>query len=206
MKMPDLKQNASIATVEALLGYIMGGVGYPMSWYAFGNDTNRSTLSEQATPSEKSLEHDQGLFEEMLLTLCQFVADQAEIAGKWKPGKDFAIAIELPSLRAEDMKGVTATFAPVIAALSKAREMEILTRYNTAMVFHRLLKELGIDIDTAAELKSVDEEREKKALDDEQQNNDKLNGMLQSANPANPANNGAVLNGEKAAGVGVANT
>lgn len=179
LKTADLKQSGSIATAEALLGHNMGGVGYPMSWYAFGNDTNRSTLSEQATPSEKSLEHDQGIVEEMLQTLCQFVADQAEIAKVWKPGEYYpAIEIELPSLRAEDMKGVTATFAPTIAALDKAMQMGILGRRTAAEVFHKLVRELGIEVDTAVELDGIDQDSEQAELDAAQANNDKLNGML----------------------------
>jgi hypothetical protein len=184
LKTADLKQSGSIAAAEALLGHNMGGVGYPMSWFAFGNDTNRSTLSEQATPSEKSLEHDQGIVEEMLLMLCQFVADQAEIANEWTPDKDRypTIAIELPSLRAEDMKGVTATFAPTIAALEKAMQMGIIGRRKAAEVFHKLLKELNIEIDTAAELDEIDEVDEQAELDNEQANNDKLKAMMAQAN------------------------
>lgn len=198
LKTADLKQSGSIAAAEALLGHTMGGSGYPMSWYAFGNDTNRSTLSEQATPSEKSLEHDQGIVEEMLLMLCQFVADQAEIAGEWKPeekDKYPTIAVELPSLRAEDMKGVTATFAPTIAALDKAIQMGILGRRKAAEVFHKLLKELNIEIDTAAELDDIDGENEQAELDDAQKNNDKLNGMLQKANGQAAPENMATMQG-----------
>lgn len=193
LKTADLKQSGSIATAEALLGHNMGGAGYPMSWYAFGNDTNRSTLSEQATPSEKSLEHDQGIVEEMFQTICRFVMDQAEIVKRWKPeeaGKYPAIDIELPSLRAEDMKGVTATFAPTIAALDKAMQMNILGRRKAAEVFHKLIRELNIEIDTAAELDDIDSDNEEAQTGDAQKNNDKLAGMLNGASGANGVVNG----------------
>lgn len=194
LKTADLKQSGSIATAEALLGHNMGGAGYPMSWYAFGNDTNRSTLSEQATPSEKSLEHDQGIIEEMLQTVCQFVMNQAEIANEWTPetaGEYPAIEIDLPSLRAEDMKGVTATFAPTVAALDKAMQMKIIGRRKAAEVFHKLIGELGIEIETALELEEIDEDNEQAELDQVQANNDKLTAMMQ----ANGTNGQTMLQG-----------
>jgi hypothetical protein len=93
---PDLKQTGSISTFIALLTLIMGGLGYPLAWYGYGDDTNRATLSEQATPSEKSLEHDQGVYKDLIMTMLRLSVDQAAIAANQKADEDLSYDIPLP--------------------------------------------------------------------------------------------------------------
>lgn len=175
---PDLKQYASIASFTGQITFIMGGLGYPVSWYGYGDDTNRSTLQEQATPSEKTLEHDQNQFERMMLFIARFVADQAEISGAYSP--DTAVSNEvrfpLPPIRAEKaMAEMLQTFAPLVNSLVMAEDARLLSHATAARVVQTTLNDLGLDINPEDEAAAIEEEE----ADKEQQNNDKLNGMMQ---------------------------
>lgn len=173
---PDLKQTGTVHTFVALLTFIMGGMGFPVAWYGYGDDTNRSTLQEQSTPSEKTLEHDQHQFESMMLFIGRFVKDQAEIAGTYSPPADMdnAIRYPLPAIRSEDLKGLTAAFAPMVAALMAAEDARMVSHATAARMAHQLLNEMGANIDTAQEMSNIEEE----AMDSEQANNDTLAAML----------------------------
>jgi hypothetical protein len=177
---PDLKQAASISSFVALLTFIMGGLGFPVAYYGYGDDTNRSTLQEQATPSEKSLEHDQYQFEQMMLFIARFVKDQAEIANKYTPEKDAdsEIRLPLPAIRSEDIKGIVQAFAPLVASLVQAEDSRYIANETAARVAHKILNEMGAEIDTKQELENI-EGQEEAAV---QQDNDKLNGMLNGQN------------------------
>lgn len=186
---PDLKQAASISAFVAGLTFVMGGLGFPVAYYGYGDDTNRSTLQEQSTPSEKTLESDQAHFEKMMLFIAQFVQDQAEIAGAYKPAAkaDNQIRFPLPAIRSEDIKGIVQAFTPLIAGLIQAQDGSMISQETAARIAHQMLNEMGADIDTEQELKSIDDDD----IDKEQANNDKLKAMMQNAQPQN----GVVQNG-----------
>lgn len=178
---PDIGQAGSIQTFVALLTFIMGGLGFPVAFYGYGDDTNRSTLQEQATPSEKTLEHDQYQFEQMMLFIARFVKDQAEIAEMpiWKPDDDVnsEIRFPLPAIRSEDIAGIVQAFTPLMAGLVQAEDNRYIGQKTAARIAHKILNELGADIDTTKELETVDGEEETAVQDD----NDKLDGMLKNS-------------------------
>lgn len=175
---PDLKQYASIASFIAQMTNILGGIGFPLAWYGYGNDTNRATLGEQATPSEKSLEYDQGIVEDMFNFILRFVRDQAIIAGAYTGDEDEEVTIELPKIRAEDLMAVVTSFSPLVAALSAATAEGWNTKETAAKAWHKALNSMGLEIDTTAELEAAEAEAEAEEEKQADADNQQLQGLF----------------------------
>lgn len=159
IKTPDLKQVPSIETSKALLDFILGGLGLPSHWYGSGDETNRATAQAQGDPTWKSLSHDQGIIGDMLTTLCEFVRDQAEIAGRWRPEtpEDREISVPMPSMTTKDITAVTAAMSNLALSLQTALEMQWITQETAAQTWALMMQELGVDYDVARELKAAEE-------------------------------------------------
>jgi hypothetical protein len=155
---PDLKQPGSIETFRALLGFVLGGVGYPVHWFAFGDDANRATAVAQGSPTEKSLEHDQGTVAEMLSQMCTFARDQAVIAGTVSVSDSDqvdSIHIELPAITMRDMSSVSTLIGPVSAALVTTVDANLITRETAIKAWVAIMAQLGIETDVAEELEAL---------------------------------------------------
>lgn len=177
LKVPDLKQTGSVAAFTAILTFIMGGLGFPLSWYGFGNETNRSTLDKQADPTEKSLEYDQSIFREYMLSIFTFWVDQAAIRNKIKD-TEAEIEYDLPVVNQENVVEALEPFVKAVTAIAASKEADLLTDETEMMVMARVLKELNIEINPTEELKDVLEAIEKKKLEQEEENNRNLSAQL----------------------------
>lgn len=173
VKQPDLKQAASISSFVALLTLIMGGVGYPLSWYGYGNDTNRATLDKQADPTEKSLEHDQDLFKDFMLLVLRFTADQAEIAGKGK-FEDADIDLTLGEINPQNLVEIAGIFGPLVQAVIAARDNDLTSNLTAAEVVARVLGEMGIKVEAKEEMETAEQETN----DKEEEDTERRNGQL----------------------------
>ncbi len=180
---PDLKQEGSIATLVALLTFIMGGMGFPVSWYGYGSDTNRATLEAQGDPTYRQLEDDQGVVRSMLLRMLTFARDQAVIAGYWTPKEDTdeTILLPMPEMTAKDFSRVLALFTPLVSAMLQLRDSRLLTDETILEAVGKVLKEMDIEFNADEELEDLAEDDEEIAQDD----NDKLAGMLDKVTKPN---------------------
>ena len=182
---PDLKQGGSIETFRAVLGLILGGMGFPVHWFGFGDDANRATAVAQSDPTSKSLEHDQGIVRDMFVYMCQFVADQAEIAGKYTPkaeskdGKEEAVEIKLslPEVTTKDLSRITASMQALTISLVNGVDAGWITQDTAAEAFAKLLGEMDIQVDVTEELEKVGQVDMQNQLDDVS----RVNGQLQKA-------------------------
>lgn len=161
---PDLKQAGSVTAFRAFLGFILGGAGFPVHWYGFGDDANRATAVAQGDPTEKSLEHDQGLYQDMMETILRFVRDQAIIAGSLAENDEQEVRLPLPDVSTKDTKAIIGTMAPMAAALVASRDAGWITQQTAAEVWARILSEFGVDIDPTTELEAAAEENEEAEL------------------------------------------
>jgi hypothetical protein len=181
---PDLKQAGSIETFRAILGLILGGMGFPVHWYGFGDDANRATATAQADPTSKSLEHDQGIIRDMFLHMCQFAVDQADIAGKYTPSDDDEITLSLPEVQVRDLSRITASMQALTISLVNGVDAGWITQETAAEAFAKLLAELDIQVDVTEELKQIGDEDEAAELDAV----GRANGQLQRAMVTNEEN------------------
>lgn len=176
---PNLGQTGTIETFRAILGLILGGLGFPVHWYGFGDDANRATAVAQSNPSEKSLEHDQGIVKNMFLNMCQFAIDQAEIVGTLgDAGEEYELTLNLPKVSVKDTAGISASLSQLVQVLSVATDRGWLQEITAVTILSNVLSELDMDIDPADELKKATAEREERELDEEQRRSNALRGMI----------------------------
>jgi len=175
---PNLNQSGSIESFRAILGLILGGMGFPVHWYGFGDDANRATALAQADPTTKSLEHDQYTIKTLFMNMCQFVADQAEIAGNYTPEEDAEITLSLPEITTKDISMISASINQLTAALISASGAGWVSTETAAEVFAKIMGELGVEISAADELEQIAGEEEKKELDFTASSNGQLQKML----------------------------
>jgi hypothetical protein len=168
-------------------------MGYPVHWYGFGDDANRATATVQANPTEKTLEHDQGIVESMLLEMCQFVADQAEIAGSYTAPDDLEITLTLPEISRKDVAQGLQGFAQFVMSLVNAMDAGWITTETAATAFSRFLEEVvDVEIDVVEELEKASAEQDEADLDRMAQVNGQLlqtlaqNGDTQGAQGIRP--------------------
>lgn len=172
MHSPDLRQSGSVDTFRAILGLILGGMGFPVHWYGFGDDANRATAAVQADPTTKSLEHDQGIVRDMFLHMCYFAADQAEIANMYTPEKDMEITLALPEISDKDLTRLAAAMQGLTVSLVNAEDAGWITQRTAATAFARILAELDIHYDVDNEMDEVEKEQaEEERLHANQVNN-----------------------------------
>ena len=173
---PDLKQAGSIETFRAVLGLILGGMGFPVHWFGYGDDANKATATAQGDPTSKSLEHDQGIVRDMLVYMCQFAADQAEIAGAFSPDEDgYEITLSLPEVTTRDLTRITASMQALTISLVNGVDAGWITQDTAAEAFAKILGEMDIQVDPAEELEQADMD----TLDSELEIAGRQNGQLQ---------------------------
>ena len=188
---PNLNQSGSIESFRAILGLILGGMGFPVHWYGFGDDANRATALAQADPTVKSLEHDQNIVKGLFMGMCQFVADQAEIAGNYSSDDDAEITLSLPEITTRDISKLTTSINQLTVALISATDVGWVSNETAATAFAKMMGELGIEISAVDELEQIADEDEQAELDYTAANNGQLQKMLaDSPVPELPSPNG----------------
>jgi hypothetical protein len=201
MKAPDLKQQASIATSDALSDLAWGMLGMPKTWRGIGEGTNYASGLTMGEPTRKSLESKQDDAKDMIIEMLTFVRDQAEIAGYYTPqtkrqittpdGAERTEAIEhpgefdvtMPEMSATDMGQVATALPQIVNALSVlVNDLRVVSRDRAAEVTAKILAEIGIKYDAHEELEAVDNAKEDDTPDDlatADAANKYLNGLLQ---------------------------
>lgn len=163
---PDLKQQGSIATWRMLLGLILGGIGYPVHWYGFGDEGNRATATVQADPTTKTLEHDQGIIKQFFLGVCRFVADQAAIAGEWKGEDELTLDVALPPITKKALGDAARLLPSVTQSLISGGEAELLSHETAQRAYQRAMGEFGVDYDLEEERERIKGEKRGRELED----------------------------------------
>lgn len=176
---PDLHSVTTIETFRAILGLVLGGLGFPVHWFGYGDDANKATAAVQADPTTKTLEHDQGIVQDMFLTIMQFVADQAEILGRWSPGAEYEMDFDLPEVSVKDISRISASASQLVMALLTAVGEGWLSKETAAKAFARVLSELDIQIDVVQEMEQALKDKDEDALDVVASQNGQLNRQLQ---------------------------
>ncbi len=163
---PDLKQVGSIETAKMLLAFILGGLGLPMHWYGYGDETNRATAQAQGDPTWKTLKRRQSYVRHLILFMLRFVRDQAAIAGAWQPKRDEndqpldKIVAVMPEMTVKDVTAITGAMINMTSSLMIAVEQGLMTRPHTIEAWAKLMAELNILIDPEEEAANVAEERQ----------------------------------------------
>jgi hypothetical protein len=180
MDAPDLKQAGSVETHRAVETHAWGGMALPNSWYGHGDETNRATAQAQGDPTWKTMQAEQNADRTMFVEMLTFARDQAEIAGKaaWlkrepvegqqaTPPTEATIDLQMPEMTTKDLAAISAAMGQIALALTQAEQNGWQTRQHSVEVWAKMLAELDVEIDPAAEIAEIDAGQEQGQLDDE---------------------------------------
>lgn len=159
---PDLKQPGTIATANALKTQVLEGMNQPRHWHGEDDTANRATAEAADNPANKSLEHEQADLEAVIIEMGNFVRDQAEIAGQWKPvttgdgQMTGTLDVLMPEISTRDIAKVSAALAQVIQAVAVARfDLEVITQETAGRAVAKVFAELGIEYNPDDELEAI---------------------------------------------------
>lgn len=147
MLTPDLKQQASIATVGEQRLSVLGGVGIPDAWFGTAAGTHLATAQAQGDPTWRSLKQSQGVIKAMIAEMVTFVVDQAKAAGTYYGEGDFEVI--MPEMTARDLTATATALSALASALMTAVQSKWITDEQAGQAFARVLSETGTDIDPA---------------------------------------------------------
>jgi hypothetical protein len=177
MDSPDLKQAGTIETYNALLTLVLGGAGFPRHWFGYGDETNRATAEAQGDPTWRTLEEDQAAVEDMLMQICEFVRDQADIAGAWS-GSEGEIRLEMPEMVTKDYTRILNVLTQLSGALLASVDAGWMTNETAAEAWAKAMLEIGIEYDVIEELSQAEEQADEDEADEIAAQNAQLKQML----------------------------
>jgi hypothetical protein len=116
--------------------------------------------------------------------MCQFAADQAEIAGTLtlepdEKGKiNDEIMLQLPEVSTKDISRTSASASQLIVSLINAVDMGWLTNEKAAEAYAKVLSELNIKIDSVNEIEEAMAEKDEAEIAVATSQNGQLQGRL----------------------------
>jgi hypothetical protein len=162
----DLKQPGSIATAEATKTQALEGLNQPKHWHGEPDTTNRATAQSADSPVNRTLEHEQGDLVDMIVFILQFVADQAEIAGSYRPQQDDTIiTIQVPEIVKDDIVKVSQAYMQTVNALMvSVFDLKVISRDTAAQIISKIVAEYGVQYNPTEEIIKIDKEIEGAAI------------------------------------------
>ncbi len=183
---PDLKQAATIVTSEAVKKQSVQGLNQPITWHNEMDSSNRATAERADNPTNRHLQHEQADMVQMLVFMCQFVADQAEIAKVYKPEEDNEIGIQVPEIVKDDVVEISNAFSQTVnALLISMLDLKVIDREISSQVVSKLIAEYGVQYNPAEVLERIDKATEEAAMETQTD----INKVLQDAIERNGAGN-----------------
>lgn len=169
----NLQQVGHIEAFNALLTFILGGMGFPRHWYGYGDETNRATAEAQGDPTWRTLQDCQSIVVDMFLSMCEFARDQAIISGYVSTSEETDEQIDMPApeMSTKDMGRTAQAMSQVAGALIAARDAGWITLETAAQAWANIMSELGVEINPTTELEIIAQQEYEKVLADEDQRN-----------------------------------
>lgn len=171
---PSMGSGEALAESDLLLNYISTSQGMPGMWFGREQDPNRANGENLTGPTLKDLTCLQREFRRLIDELIWFVLDSAKQSGRLPEDLDIrtAFQVQMPDLHEKDMSRTAQTLGTLAAALSAAREGELVDLATSQEVFLLALSPTGIEVDIAEVRKRIEEEKaekEEKAAEEQEQ-------------------------------------
>lgn len=196
MEAPDLKQQATIATSEALTDRAWGLLGMPKHWRGIGDGSNFATAAAMGDPVWRTLEHDQDATRDRVMAILHFVRDQADIAGGvYTPTDEDEILVNMPQMTSKDMAKISTSLAQVIVALVTARDEGFITPETATRIFASVASEIGENINADDELREIEEQDSQIQIEDQAGRDDALARALNGTEASGAIDSRTALNG-----------
>ena len=140
--------------------YGLGGAGLPAWFFADPMDSNRNTADEMTGPTGKKLTRRQNGVKRQILTVLNFVVQQAIYHGVLPEDVDTTVTLQVPDLMIKDLQKAAMTLGAVTNSASIAEQNHWITGETAARIFHTVVSQIGIDIDSKAEYAAAQQEKQ----------------------------------------------
>jgi hypothetical protein len=161
----DLKQPGSIAAAEATKKQALEGLNQPGFWHGDEDTANRATAQSADSPVNRTLEHEQADMAAWVIHILQFVADQAEIAGSYKPEEGTTITVQVPEIVKDDTLPISQAYQNTVNALVvSVFDLKVVSRDTAAQVVSKIIAEYGVQYNPAEEIEKIDEQVKEMAM------------------------------------------
>jgi len=162
----DLKQSATIATAQATKKQALEGLNQPETWHNEMDTSNRATAEKADNPSNRHLQHEQADMVQWVIFILRFVADQAEIAGFYRPEEDNEITVKVPEIVKGDVVEISNAFSQTVnALLVSLLDLKVITRDIASQVVNKIIAEYGVQYNSSEVLKEIDKQAEQVAME-----------------------------------------
>lgn len=125
--------------LEAVQMYIIGGVGYPETWFLGGRNSNKASSLTMEFPTLKKLENRQHTINNIYDTLCTY---QVMEAGIHKP----TFKLVNTPLKDTLQKTLTESLMVLGTSLATAQSQNWLSHEEAGTVYRKLIQDLGVKL------------------------------------------------------------
>lgn len=153
---PDLKPMDFRTGFEMARSIIMGGHGRPDNWFGSGGKLYSNESDLMGLVPIKDLEKRQAFIKDMLTQVVQFAIDQAVIAGRINQKADTGFKIIMTGISKKDVIKGAAVIPSVTNSLAVAEDRGWLSSESATKAFAKVANsQLGLDIDSEAEIETA---------------------------------------------------
>jgi hypothetical protein len=143
---PKLEAGDAAEDIGQIKSHIMGGVGFPSTWFP-GGDNTRAAAVEMAEPTMRSLATRQAFVRENLVLLLKYVIQQRlranpELAAQVNGQTSFVV--EMDSVTTRDLYRAGTAFWRVIQGIQIAMQMGIIEASEARMQYLAALDMMGL--------------------------------------------------------------
>jgi len=131
--------------------FILGSHGRPDSWFGGGGKAYQTEAEQFGQVPIKDLDQRQLYLKHVLTTVCQFVVDQAVIAGRLsEQAAEEGFTVEMPEISKKDLTKMVNGIPQLATALSIAEERGWVAKEDAVRIFAAIVGQMGIEIDPDA--------------------------------------------------------
>lgn len=148
MKTPELGGQDFTTTAKLFLNHILGGAGFPGTWFSSGEGLTKGTAMLMDMPTKKQLKSRQRVFKWMIQYIMRHQVHQ-KIIYKQLPieKKDAEIVVELPKIEEKDLVEVASALASTTNSLMVAEENHWLGSDSVKRIYARIVSMLGPEVE-----------------------------------------------------------
>ncbi len=161
---PALSAYEAAAGSRLFRNHILGARSIPPTWFADGEDANKSNSQGMAEPTERVLEQRQGYLGYILAETMRYVlrsgwsALDREVTEAEQKILD-SVRVDWPPLTAKDTTKYASAFAQVVAAGVQAINEGLFTRETVTAMLASLAAQLGVEVDVEHELEEAQKQQ-----------------------------------------------
>jgi len=148
---PQLDSSDASGEANMFKMQILGGAGFPNHWFGEGDKTTRATALEMGLPTLRKLKSRQQYFKYMLVSIFNFVIDQAIIHGTLDEDVNRNFVVIPSPILTKNARDVALTLDKFTTGLQGAVDNKWISQKSAGESFRTFISQLGIEIQESKE-------------------------------------------------------